>query len=217
MRGTGKSCPLVVGTSGRVDGTEDNYLETLVDLVRRPSMTVPLCDCIGHANQNVGQIVLLPEHELLGNAAVNGLGSNILGFAQMLACVVNGGLHGLDLCGNGSNLMFSALHDLFGLHVITCAVVDTTVEIVATICDDIVLGNGGQDLVEQSLVCLATSDRERRMEGIISLQSCLSHCVPLHFGVFSALVGAGGLHCGGRDTSVSSGLSWSVSGASRRR
>lgn len=145
-------------------------------------MTVPLCDGVGHADEDVDQIVALPEPELLGNAAVNELGSNCLGFVQVLAGLVRGGLHGLDLCGDGSNLVLSALDDLFGLHVITRAIVDAAVELMATVGDDIVLGNGGQDLVEQSLVGLAASGRSS---------------VSLHSGLLAALVGAGslGLHC----------------------
>lgn len=182
--------------------TEETYLEILVDLLPGPVMTVPLCDGVGHANEDVDQIVALPEPELLGNAVVNDLCSKFLGFAQVLAGLVRGGLHGLDLGGDGSNLVLSALNDLFGLHVITRAIVDTAVELEATVGDDIVLGNGSQDLVEESLVSLAASDRRR---------------VSLHSGLLAAVVGAGGLHPSGRCASLVSRLCLGGFGARSRR
>lgn len=199
------------------DGTEETYLEALVDLLPGPIMTVPLRDGIGHAHEDLGQIVLLPEPELLRNTVVNGLGSNCLGLVQVLAGVFKGGLHGLDLCGDGSNLMFSALNDLFGLHVIPRAVVDTTVELKPAVSDGIVLGNGSQNLVEKPLAKLASGHRDGRLRRIVSIQRCLICCISIHFGQFVALVGAGGLHPSGRDGLVGSRLSWGGSGVRGRR
>lgn len=165
---------------------EKTYLEILVDLLPRPIMAVFLGDGISHANEDVGQIILLLEPELLGNAAVDGLGSNCLGFVQMLAGVVHGCLHGLNLCGDSSNLMLPSLNNLFGLHVITCTFVDAVVELKATVCNGIVLGNVSQDLVEKLKLVVSLVIRERA----VSLQRFFSIFVCLHPGLLLVLVDA---------------------------